>query len=328
MASSLPKDDSIIIFDIIIDIDLIDISFPVRHSMQLRDKLKNAYHYDQTAINKKILNDYVTENMEFLAMIYSIPPPIEFDPESYIKNIFESRNVYSNYVMLAHLLSDAEGKSKESNEFIILKEFFYRFSTLKISKPMKKIKAGGIIRIKNLDKYVVVESYFNNIFGPPKGSVDVGENTLNGALREIREEIMIKLKLLDKPTDKNIINHRGIIFYLFELESWKGIYYNKEYEGEITMIKLVSKNDESMDKFTFEDKEFIKCDYDLSIDDEGLIIDEDGYETVDALTPSELTRGYSHSPRSRMSQASSSPSILQGGNISNLFEKYYKKYNK
>ena len=110
---------------------------------------------------------------------------------------------------------------------------------------------GAVVftRIENEIKYLLIQN-LEGIYGFPKGHVEQGETEMETALREVFEEVGIKVKLIEgfKTEDEHFIPQKEntikkIVYFLGEYYNQKFIYQKEELSNALlvdysTAIKL------------------------------------------------------------------------------------------
>ena len=124
---------------------------------------------------------------------------------------------------------------------------------------LKKEKCCGCIIIEN-NKVLLVYEKNRNFWGFPKGHMEKGENEIETALREVKEEVGLDVEIIDKET-------RYILNYIIrdEIDKTTVLYLarpkNKEIvmqESEIEKVKWCD-FEEALETLTFDNsKEVFK----------------------------------------------------------------------
>ncbi len=117
---------------------------------------------------------------------------------------------------------------------------------------LKKEKSCGCIIIKD-NKVLLINEIHGNFWGFPKGHMENGENEIKTALREVKEEVGLDVKI---DTDKRyVLNYiidnkidKTTVLYVAEPISDKIVMQ----ESEIDNVKWCS-FDEALDLLTFND---------------------------------------------------------------------------
>ena len=95
--------------------------------------------------------------------------------------------------------------------------------------------------VDNCIKYLLIQNR-NGIYGFPKGHVEKGESETETALREVYEEVGIKVKLIDgfRTEDEYLISKKSNI--IKHIVYFLGEYYNQKFnyqKEELSDAKLV-----------------------------------------------------------------------------------------
>lgn len=114
---------------------------------------------------------------------------------------------------------------------------------------------GAVVftKIENKIKYVLIQNQ-TGIYGFPKGHMEKGETEVETALREIKEEVALKVNLIDgfRVEDEHLLpskenTMKKLVYFLGEYSNQE-IIYQKE---ELTSAQLID-YDSAMKLFQFE----------------------------------------------------------------------------
>lgn len=99
-------------------------------------------------------------------------------------------------------------------------------------------KAGVLIYDPKTDRILLVQSR-GNLWGPPKGTMKKAETFMDCAIREVKEETGLSIKLTDKTMKVNVKNRA--IYYYVEMD-YRDINVQSQHDDNdangITWIKL------------------------------------------------------------------------------------------
>src|SRR6056300_615638 len=112
----------------------------------------------------------------------------------------------------------------------------YKSSNL-ITRPRNNSKAGGLIYDRATNSILIIQSY-GNLWGAPKGTLELDETPENGAIREIMEETGL---VIDKNTlgDMLIIDDTST-YYLIEHERCDVSIQNDVVDNDVNSIGWVN----------------------------------------------------------------------------------------
>ena len=121
--------------------------------------------------------------------------------------------------------------------------------------------------INNKIKYLLVQN-FNGIYGFPKGHVEQGETEQETALREVFEEVGIKINIINgfKIEDEYLLpkkdnTKKKVVYFLGEYFNQKFIYQNEELSNAVLVDFETAMNlfqYESSKKILNEANDFLK----------------------------------------------------------------------
>ncbi len=134
----------------------------------------------------------------------------------------------------------------------------FRIETQKEETVMLEVSSGAIIYtlVNNELRYVLIKDRYGN-YGFPKGHQEEGEEIEDTALREVKEETGLDIKLL--PGFKKSIfytlpsgNNKQVVFFLAYCEDPKPV----AQEGEVEKVELLTYR-KALETITFNDTKLV-----------------------------------------------------------------------
>ena len=125
----------------------------------------------------------------------------------------------------------------------------------------KEISAGGVVFYKTNDKFYFLLLKYPSYWGLPKGKIEFGESDIKTALREIKEETGLKVKIIPGFKEKTTFFYsfkgekilKEVIWFLAEADNMK-VKISYEHEDYIWLPYP-----EVLDKITFDnDKKLVE----------------------------------------------------------------------
>ena len=97
-------------------------------------------------------------------------------------------------------------------------------STLETKKYQKTVMCSGIIPISYVGRKVLMIKHPEGHWGFPKGHVEIGETEKETAIREVKEETGLDIKIISdkRYTQSYIVKenvHKDVVFFIAKLEN-------------------------------------------------------------------------------------------------------------